>query len=213
MEMMRRMAEGVAHEFNDILTTIMNAANRILKQFPLESSVTGDLQAIRTAGQQASNLTRQLLAFASRQAIQPRLLNMNDVLLALLKVLQQILGGETELVVLPTPDLRLVKVDPTQVLQARGYTVLEAGNGWDALRMAQNYTEGRIHLLVTDVKMSKMKGDELAERLVYTYPEMKVLFMLEKTDDESVMNMGAAWIKKPFLPDTLVHRVREVLDV
>jgi DNA-binding NtrC family response regulator len=100
------------------------------------------------------------------------------------------------------------------MLTLRGYSVLTANDGQEALKMVQEHP-GRIYLLLTDVAMPEMGGRELAERLAATHPEMKVLFMSGHTEDgmvrrgvrESVIN----FIQKPFRADQLLSKVKELL--
>jgi CheY-like chemotaxis protein len=101
------------------------------------------------------------------------------------------------------------------ILLRSGYTVLEAGNGPDALRIAEQQP-GAIHLLVTDVVMPHMNGHELYQRLARLRPVLKVLFMSGYTDSallrNGVLDGGFALVLKPFAPDAFLSQVREVLD-
>jgi PAS domain S-box-containing protein len=101
------------------------------------------------------------------------------------------------------------------VLRARGYQVLEAPSGEDAVRLSSAH-EGAIHLLLTDMVMTGMSGCELAERLRAARPEMKALIMSGYMDQAIVRNGvlegGAAFLPKPFTPLVLLQKVREVLD-
>jgi CheY-like chemotaxis protein len=120
-------------------------------------------------------------------------------------------GTETILLV---EDDEVVRKLISKVLGNEGYRLLEAANGVAALSICAQYEE-RIHLLLTDVIMPGMNGRDLADRLVPQYPEMKVLFMSGYTDDvivhHGVLDEGTAFIQKPFAPDVLARKVREVL--
>jgi two-component system cell cycle sensor histidine kinase/response regulator CckA len=102
-----------------------------------------------------------------------------------------------------------------KVLEARGYAVLAAADGPEALRMAEHHS-GTIHILVTDVVMPGMSGREVGRRLAAGRPEMRVLYLSGYADDSivqhGVLEPGLAFLQKPFTPETLARRVREVLD-
>jgi CheY-like chemotaxis protein len=102
-----------------------------------------------------------------------------------------------------------------QVLQGLGYTLLEAKEGQEALRLAGGHP-GPIHLLLSDVVMPGMSGTALAEQLAQARPELRVLLMSGYTDEtvahHGVSEPGLPFIKKPFSPGALAQRVRDVLD-
>jgi PAS domain S-box-containing protein len=122
-------------------------------------------------------------------------------------------GSETILLV---EDEEMVRKLACTVLQKYGYTVLEAPNGEEALRMVQGENHNPIHLMVTDVVMPGMSGRQLADRLVSLRPEMRVLYMSGYIDNaiahHGVLDPGIAYIQKPFARDDLASKVREVLD-
>jgi two-component system, cell cycle sensor histidine kinase and response regulator CckA len=122
-------------------------------------------------------------------------------------------GTETVLLVEDEDQLRVVA---RGILRRCGYEVFEARNGGEALLFCQEHA-GTIHLLLSDVVMPKMSGPELAKRLVKVHPEMRVLCMSGYTDD-SVFRHGMVdarfpFLQKPFTPESLARKVREVLDV
>jgi PAS domain S-box-containing protein len=120
-------------------------------------------------------------------------------------------GSETILLVEDEAGVRnLAKT----ILQTQGYTVLEAAQGEEALRLSGQH-EGLIHLMVTDMVMPEMSGRELAERLKPLRPNMKILFVSGYTDKAMLhhgeLDPGMAFLQKPFTPQTLARKVREVL--
>jgi two-component system cell cycle sensor histidine kinase/response regulator CckA len=121
-------------------------------------------------------------------------------------------GHETVLLV---EDATPVRTLARRSLEARGYRVLDAADGPAALAISARY-DGDIDLLVTDVVMPGMSGRELAERLAPLRPGMKVLYTSGYTDDamvrQGVLTAGVAFLPKPFVPDTLARKVRDVLD-
>jgi PAS domain S-box-containing protein len=121
-------------------------------------------------------------------------------------------GDETVLVVEDEDGVRELL---WKILTEHGHTVLEARHGREALSVAQDY-EHPIHLLLSDVVMPEMGAGELADQLLKERPETKVLFISGYTDDEivrrGVSQKDRAFIQKPFSPEELMRKVREVLD-
>jgi len=121
-------------------------------------------------------------------------------------------GVETILVAEDQPDVRALT---RSVLERYGYTVLEASNGHEALRVLREHPRS-IDLLLTDVVMPTLGGGRLAQEVDDSYPHMKVLYTSGYTDDaivrQGVLQDGLAFIAKPFTPAALAAKVREVLD-
>ena len=121
-------------------------------------------------------------------------------------------GIEVVLLVEDEDELRSLLRD---TLLRKGYKVLEAMNGREALRVAEEY-EGPIHLTVTDMVMPIMGGRDLAEQLAASRPQTPVVFMSGYLNDSAVHHQGlessAHFLQKPFEPATLAEKIREVLD-
>ncbi|HEX3645330.1 MAG TPA: response regulator [Vicinamibacterales bacterium] len=120
-------------------------------------------------------------------------------------------GWETILLV---EDEDAVRALAREVLRRHGYIVLEARHGVDALSVAERHLDA-IHLLITDVVMPHLSGRELADRLAPIRPTMKTLFMSGYTDHSLRHNdvpTGALLLQKPFTPEILARRVRNILD-
>jgi signal transduction histidine kinase len=121
-------------------------------------------------------------------------------------------GVETILLVEDEARVRKLIVD---VLTARGYRVLEATRGEEALRLSRTH-QGQIDLMVVDVVMPEISGPELVRQISPQRPGTHVLYISGYTDEaivhHGIPETGAAFLQKPFLPDALARKVREVLD-
>ena len=373
MSAVGQLAGGIAHDFNNLLTVIHLSTRLLERQLRPEDPLWTHVHRIQDAGQRAAALTKQLLSFSRKEVIEPRVLNLNEVIHDLSKMLQRIIGEDIELVIKPADDLWRIHADPSQldqvlmnvvvnardampsggtltietanqaldeiyaahhldalpgehvllaitdtgigmdnavkgrvfepffttkergkgtglglataygivtqsrghiavdsepglgttfriylpraeetvaaqeaalsairprvgrgaetilvvedsgdvrdltvsILRDEGYQILAAGNGLDALRLARGY-EGPIHLLLTDVVMPQMSGQELAEKLKSQHPEIRILYLSGYTDDKiahhGVLDPGVAFLRKPFALESLTQKVRAVLD-
>ncbi len=370
MEAVGRLAGGVAHDFNNMLTIILGYCNLTLDQLPGADPLRSNIEGIRKAAERAALLTRQMLAFSRRQVLQPRILDLNEIITDISKMIRRLIGENIELVISPDRTLHRVKADPSQIeqilmnlivnsrdampdggrivietrnveldenytrrhaashpggyamiavtdngmgmdakttqlifepffttkttdqgtglglatvygivkqsggniwvysepgqgttfkiylpvvadkeprekpktdsgsltgtetvllvedeselrilardiLKKNGYRIIEAVHGEDALAKASQH-HGPIHLMISDVMMPKLGGQELARRLKSTRKETKVIFMSGYASDavlrHGVLEPGAVFIEKPFTGDTLMQHVRRVLD-
>ncbi|HPQ14826.1 MAG TPA: ATP-binding protein, partial [Bryobacteraceae bacterium] len=355
---------GVAHDFNNLLTVILGFSDLVLSGADRSTATYSQVEQIRVAAERAASLTQQLLAFSRKQMLQPKVINLNSVVMEIEKMLRRLMGDDIELTTILARDLGQVRADPTQieqvimnlavnardamprggrltietanvelseeyarehvearagphvmlaitdtgigmdqttkerifepffttkeygkgtglglstvfgivkqsggslwvysepgqgsvfkiylprveeavveapeieapdargtetilvveddekvrllvrtVLSARGYTVFEAAKPSEALMFQHRYT-GPIHLLLTDVVLPEMSGQELSEKLLALHPRLKVLFMSGYTD-RSISLGTAAFIQKPFTPEALGRKIREVLE-
>jgi len=122
-------------------------------------------------------------------------------------------GDETILLVEDEDSLRSLAA---KVLRDQGFTVLEAANGDEAMRLACKLTHQKIHLVLTDLVMPQMGGKELVEQFKRHHPDPRILFISGYTDGvmihQASLEPGTPFLQKPFSPMELVQKVREVLD-
>ena len=131
MESVGRLAGGVAHDFNNMLGVILGHAELALDQVSPDQPLHSDLQEIQKAAQRSAELTRQLLAFARRQTVIPRVLNLNDTVEGMLKMLHRLIGEDIDLAWMPKADLWAIRMDPAQVDQVLANLCV---NARDAIR-------------------------------------------------------------------------------
>ena len=117
MEVVGRLAGGVAHDFNNLLTAILGNCSFLLDDLPKDDPKRADVEDIRSAGERAANLTRQLLAFSRKQVMQLKALDLNAVLADMEKLIRRLIGEDVVLQVSPAGDLPLVRADPGQMEQ------------------------------------------------------------------------------------------------
>jgi len=371
MESVGRLAGGVAHDFNNMLGVVLGHTEIAIERLGPDHPLLANLEEIRNAANRSADLTRQLLAFARRQVVAPKVLDPNETVEGMLKMLLRLLGEDIHLAWLPGANLWPVKVDPSQIdqilvnlcinardaiagvgritietvnvsfdkthcddhpgfvageyvlfsvsddgsgmdketidkifepffttkgigkgtglglatvygivkqnngfidvysepdegttfriylprhigqaeqiqqeaiskpiprgqetilvvedepslldlskimLESQGYLVLAAGSPSEAVHLAKEHT-GEIHLLMTDVVMPEMNGQDLAKKMLPLYRNMKCLFTSGYTADviahHGVLDAGVYFIQKPFSRRDLAARVREVLD-
>ncbi len=117
MESIGRLAGGVAHDFNNMLGVILGHAELAMKRLEPHDPLHSDLQEIRQAAERSADLTRQLLAFARKQTVALRVLDLNDKVAGTLKMLRRLIGEDIDLAWRPGADLWRVSIDPAQVDQ------------------------------------------------------------------------------------------------
>ena len=117
MESVGRLAGGVAHDFNNMLQVTLGNAALALEDLPPDSPLRESLEEIQKSAQRSADLTRQLLAFARKQTINPKVLDLNDTVGGMLKMLRRLIGEDIDLAWMPGAELWPVKVDPSQIDQ------------------------------------------------------------------------------------------------
>jgi two-component system, cell cycle sensor histidine kinase and response regulator CckA len=183
MESVGRLAGGVAHDFNNMLNVISGYAQLSLDEIDSTNPLHSNLQEIKKAAHRSAELTRQLLAFARRQTIAPRVLNLNSTIAGSLNMLQRLIGEDIDLAWMPGHNLWPVHVDPAQIdqilanlavnardaIDKQGKITIETENAVfdkEYCEHHQGYTEGKyVMLAMSDdgCGMSKEVVDHLFE--------------------------------------------------
>jgi two-component system cell cycle sensor histidine kinase/response regulator CckA len=147
MEAIGRLTAGIAHDFNNLLTAINGFAELMRFEVAPEDPLSELVEKVLTSGRRAADLVRQLLAFSRKQILEPRVLNLNNVVTNLGKMLHRIIGEHIEIQTILAPDLWTVKVDPTQIEQV---IVNLAVNARDAM-----LTGGRLTIETANVVLDE----------------------------------------------------------
>ncbi|HET9235542.1 MAG TPA: ATP-binding protein [Candidatus Eisenbacteria bacterium] len=114
---MGRLAGGVAHDFNNMLSVILGHSEMALERMSPSEPLHHDLSQIQQAGRHSAELTRQLLAFARKQTVSPRVLDLNATVAGMLRMLQRLIGEDIALTWTPGANLWPVRIDPAQIDQ------------------------------------------------------------------------------------------------
>jgi two-component system cell cycle sensor histidine kinase/response regulator CckA len=142
MEAVGRLAGGVAHDFNNLLTAIRGYSDLLLHRLDACSPYRKEVEEIHKAGERASTLTQQLLAFSRKQVIQPKVMDLNEVVAGMEEMIGRMIGENIDLITVLRPDLWSVKVDKSQIeqvvmnlvvnardaIEGRGKITVETGN-------------------------------------------------------------------------------------
>jgi len=157
MEAIGTLSGGVAHDFNNILTVILGHTEVLLQTLRSSPQIAEHLKSIDEASRRASSLTRQLLAFSRKQVLQPRVFNLNSLILDLDKMLRRMISEDIEFQTVTDPNLRATKADPGQIEQVVMNLVV---NARDAIKNG-----GRITVETANV--------DLDEDYVRTHPDAR----------------------------------------
>jgi PAS domain S-box-containing protein len=142
MESVGRLAGGVAHDFNNMLGVILGNTDLALEQLEPDAAVRGELEEVRAAALRSADLTRQLLTFARKQPLAPKVIDLNDHVAAMLRLLERLIGENVRVAWKPGDALFPLRVDPSQIDQAltnlcvnardaitgAGHVTIETGN-------------------------------------------------------------------------------------
>lgn len=126
LEAIGRLAGGLAHDFNNILTVIMSYTSLGMRVSRTDQPIQRHLKGIQENAERAANLTRQLLSFARKQVVEPQNVNLNELIVRSEKMIRPLLGEEIQLTINLAPDVGWVKADPNQLEQVVLNLVLNA---------------------------------------------------------------------------------------
>ena len=165
MEAVGRLAGGVAHDFNNMLGVILGRADMVLEQLEPNHPHVEDLREIRVAAKRSADLTRQLLAFARKQTVTPQVLNLNDTVEGMIKMLQRLIGENIKLLWRPGKDLGPIKIDPSQIDQI---LVNLCVNARDAIAGVGMLTVSTESAPLTETFITHQEEDAAGEYVVLT---------------------------------------------
>jgi len=117
MQAIGELAGGVAHDFNNLLMVVKGHSEMLLDRLPNSSPLRHGIEQMQSASERAAGLTRQLLAFSRKQVLQPRVLDLNEVVSGMIQMVSRVIGEDIELAFLPGPKRGRVKADPSQMEQ------------------------------------------------------------------------------------------------
>jgi signal transduction histidine kinase len=126
MDAVGRLAGGIAHDFNNVLTAMIGYCELVLEQVGHESTIATDVDQIRLAGERAARLTRQLLAFSRKQMLVPQVIDLNQVVVDVEKMLRRVIRADIALEVTLAPGLDHTRADPGQIEQVLTNLVINA---------------------------------------------------------------------------------------
>jgi PAS domain S-box-containing protein len=167
MEAVGRLAGGVAHDFNNMLTAIMGYCEIVMMSFREEDPIFLHLEGIRKSADRAATLTRQLLAFSRKQLLQPRVTNLNTVITDLEKMLHRLIGEDIDLVIKLESALKPVKADPGQIEQVIMNLVI---NARDAMPMG-----GKLVIQTANVYLDEAYTRHYVDLLPGDYTKVSVI--------------------------------------
>ena len=181
MESVGRLAGGVAHDFNNMLNVILGHVGLGLLDIDAKHPLYDHLVEIRSAAERSAELTEQLLAFASRQVIEPRLLDLNETIEDMIKMLRRLIGEGIEFVWLPGASLGLVKMDPSQIDQILANLCVNASDAISGI--------GKITLETRNIEFDEVFCREHPGYLPGKYVQLAVSDSGSGIDQETLKNI------------------------
>jgi two-component system, cell cycle sensor histidine kinase and response regulator CckA len=155
MESVGRLAGGVAHDFNNLLTVIMGYSELLLQKIGKGSTMQREVEEIRRAGERATALTQQLLAFSRKQIIEPRVIHLDHMVAEMHKMLTRLIGEDISIQVTTGKSLGLVKIDPGQFQQILMNLAVNARDAMPGVGRSRSrprtrtWTRGIVHCTLT----------------------------------------------------------------
>ncbi len=165
MESVGRLAGGVAHDFNNMLGVILGQTELALSQMKESLPFYDNLQEIRKAAERSADLTRQLLAFARKQTVVPKVIDLNETVEGMLKMLKRLIGENIDLVWLPEKKAELIKIDPSQIDQILANLCV---NARDAIKGVGKVTIKTVSVSCNEDFTSKYPGASPGEYVLLT---------------------------------------------
>jgi len=185
MEAVGALAGGVAHDFNNLLSVILCYGELAVARVEQDESLRSDIQEMIRAASRAAELTRQLLMFSRQQVLEPKILDLNEVLVGMEKMLRRILGDDVDLVARPAATLGRVRVDPSSLEQV---IMNLAVNARDAMP-----TGGKLTMETADVFLD----EEYAKLHLGVTPGPHVMLAISDTG-KGIDKLNQARIFEPF---------------
>ncbi len=233
MESVGRLAGGVAHDFNNMLSVILGYTEMALEQVDPEHPLHADLLEIKSAAQRSADLTQQLLAFARKQTVTPTILELNHTVSGMLKMLNRLIGENIDLVWKPETELWSVRMDTVYgiVKQNDGFIDVrsESGQGTSFRIYLPRHVEKLDHapqedsggliggghetvLLVEDEPSCLNIGKKILQKLGYQVMTAGTPGeAIQLAEHHGVLDEGAHFIQKPFSREEMAGKVREAL--
>jgi len=193
MESVGRLAGGVAHDYNNMLSVIIGYTELAMDKVAPSDALHAELQEILNAAKRSNEITRQLLAFARKQTINPAVLDLNETVEGMLKMLRRLIGENIELSWRPGPGLWAVKLDPAQIDQILANLCVNARDAIDGV--------GHITIETHSVSLDEHYCKDHADFLPGEYVMLAVSDNGSGMDREMLKN-----IFEPFFTTKDVHR-------
>jgi PAS domain S-box-containing protein len=166
MEAVGRLSGGIAHDFNNLLSVIIGYADELETSSQENDKLRKSAEQIRKAGERAASLTRQLLAFSRQQVLQPRVLDLNNVVTDLAKMLRRLIGADVELALALDPQTERVKADHGQIEQVIMNLVV---NARDAMPDG-----GKLAITTSNVELTAKQAETIPYLQAGTYVQLTV---------------------------------------